>query len=219
VDTPLPLYLVGPFADRGAFRFDEKGFGAREVTRVSDAGTFPPDGATPGWVILSPDLADPVVVGLLRRMGRTPGPWSPLLLLEEREELEDREERQALERPEERENREPLEGVDPGEGVAEPRILPLSPGTSVTVETLQDRLREEDSRASLLSLRLLVAELARIRHDVNNPLTAALAEVQLLLMDQPGDSEEAESLRVVEAQLKRIRDLVAKLSAYRVSGW
>jgi len=87
------------------------------------------------------------------------------------------------------------------------------------VETLQGRLREEDSRASLLSLRLLVAELARVRHDLNNPLTAALAEVQLLLMDQPGDSEEAESLRVVEAQLKRIRDLVAKLSAYRASGW
>lgn len=188
VETSLPLYLVGAFSGGAALRLDEGGMGAREVTQVSEAEAFPQPGSTPGWVILSPDLPDAVVLGLLRRMGRTPGPWSPLLLLEE-------------------------------EVNGELRLLPLSPGMSVTVETLQGHLREEDSRASLLSLRLLVSELARIRHDVNNPLTAALAEVQLLLMDRPGDSEDAEGLRVVEAQLKRIRDLVAQLSAYRVSGW
>jgi signal transduction histidine kinase len=204
VDTPLPLYLIGPFADRGACPLDGEGFGGREVIQVSEAETFPHSGATPGWVILSPDLSDPTVIGLLQRMGRTPGPWSPLLLLGEPEELEDP---------------KAVGSLEPGEVGAELRLLPLSPGTSVTMESLQGRLQEEDSRASLLSLRLLVAELARIRHDVNNPLTAALAEVQLLLMDQPGASEETESLRVVEAQLKRIRDLVAKLSAYRVSGW
>jgi signal transduction histidine kinase len=210
VDAPLPLYLVGPFTDGGALHLDAEGFGSRTVTRVPEADAFPDSGSTPGWVILSPDLPDPVIIGLLRRMGRTPGPWSPLLLLENPENPE---------RAEDPGDSEDPGNPETGEADGELRLLPLSPGTSVTVETLQDRLREEDSRASLLSLRLLVAELARIRHDVNNPLTAALAEVQLLLMDQPGDSEEAESLRVVEAQLKRIRDLVAKLSAYRVSGW
>ena len=203
MDAPLPLYLVGPFTDRSEPPLDDGGFGARQVTRVSEADAFPQPGSTPGWVILSPDLPDAVVIGLLRRMGRTPGSWSPLLL----GGMHD------LGSPE--------DPGSPGAGEVNGalRVLPLSPGTSVTVETLQARLQEEDPRASLLSLRLLVAEMARIRHDVNNPLTAALAEVQLLLMDRPGDSEEAESLRVVEAQLKRIRDLVAKLSADRVSGW
>jgi signal transduction histidine kinase len=213
VDAPLPLYLVGPFTDGGALHLDAEGFGSRTVTRVPEADAFPDSGSTPGWVILSPDLPAPVVIRLLRRMGRTPGPWSPLLLLGNPEKAEDPGD------PEDPGNMRVPGNPETGEAAGELRLLPLSPGTSVTVETLQDRLREEDSRASLLSLRLLVAELARIRHDVNNPLTAALAEVQLLLMDQPGDSEEAESLRVVEAQLKRIRDLVAKLSAYRVSGW
>jgi len=203
VDALLPLYLVGPFTDRSELPLDDGGFGTREVTLVSEADAFPPPGSTPGWVILSPDLPDAVVMGLLRRMGRTPGSWSPLLL----GGMDD------LGSPED------PGSLKAGEVNGALRVLPLSPGTSVTVETLQARLQEEDPRASLLSLRLLVAEMARIRHDVNNPLTAALAEVQLLLMDRPGDSEEAESLRVVEAQLKRIRDLVAKLSADRVSGW
>ena len=123
-------------------------------------------------------------------MGRTAGPWSPLLFLE-----------------------------NPEGGNGEPRLLPLSPGVLVSAGTFQRRLKEEDSGASLLSLRLLHVELARIRHDVNNPLTTALAEVQLLLMDRPQASEEVESLKVVEAQLKRIRDMVAQLPTYRVSGW
>jgi hypothetical protein len=54
---------------------------------------------------------------------------------------------------------------------------------------------------------------------VNNPLTAALAEVQLLRMDHPPGTEEGEALAVVEEQLKRIRDMVAELAAYRVQGW
>lgn len=52
---------------------------------------------------------------------------------------------------------------------------------------------------------------ARVRHDINNPLTSALAETQLLLMDHPG-GEIAESLEQVQEQLRRIRDLTAELS-------
>ncbi len=213
MDTPLPLYLIGSFTDRGVLRLGEGGGGTRKVTRVSEADAFPQPGSTPGWVILSPELPDAVVIGLLRRMGCAHGPWSPLLLLGDLDDLQDLADRDDLGNPED------LGTLKAGDVNGELRLLPLSPGTSVTVETLQGRLQEEDTQATSLSHRLLVAELARIRHDVNNPLTAALAEVQLLLMDQPGDSEEAESLRVVEAQLQRIRDLVAKLSAGRVSGW
>ena len=60
----------------------------------------------------------------------------------------------------------------------------------------------------LLELRRALAEMSRARHDINNPLTSALAETQLLLMDAE-DPEARESLGVVQTQLRRLRDLVA----------
>ena len=54
-----------------------------------------------------------------------------------------------------------------------------------------------------------------MRHDINNPLTAAMAEVQLLLMDLEADSEVGSAIRLVEDQLRRIRDLVAELPEHR----
>jgi signal transduction histidine kinase len=67
-------------------------------------------------------------------------------------------------------------------------------------------------------LRSLSQAVARARHDINNPLTSALAEVQLLLMDHPDDGapgEVRESLLLVQGQLRRIRDLVRELSRFR----
>lgn len=54
----------------------------------------------------------------------------------------------------------------------------------------------------------------KARHDANSPLTAALGHVQLLL-DEPvaQDAEVQESLKVVEEQLKRLSDIVARLKA------
>lgn len=52
------------------------------------------------------------------------------------------------------------------------------------------------------------ARLRTLRHDLNNPLAAAFAEVQLLLMDVH-DPEVRRALASVEAQLRRIRDGVA----------
>ena len=53
----------------------------------------------------------------------------------------------------------------------------------------------------------------RVRHDANNPLTAALGHVQLLL-DDPAvtDPEVIESLRVVESELRRMSAILKTLN-------
>ena len=78
------------------------------------------------------------------------------------------------------------------------------------------RLAEDphEGRDVLIDLQRTLAEIARVRHDVNNPLTAALAEVQLLLFDVE-DEESRESLNITQTQLRRIRDLMASTSHLR----
>lgn len=66
----------------------------------------------------------------------------------------------------------------------------------------------------LLELTPVLAHVARASHDINNPLTSALAETQLLLMDV-GVGEVREGLEAIQRQIRRIRDLVADLSALR----
>lgn len=74
---------------------------------------------------------------------------------------------------------------------------------------LEDAARQgEDGQGALLELRRVLAEISRARHDINNPLTSALAETQLLLMDA-GEGDLKEGLRTVLEQLRRIKDLVA----------
>lgn len=63
--------------------------------------------------------------------------------------------------------------------------------------------------------RYMMRALSRARHDINNPLTSALAEVQLLLLDGDSDPELSESLEIVQQQLRRIRDLIIGLSRFR----
>jgi signal transduction histidine kinase len=59
----------------------------------------------------------------------------------------------------------------------------------------------------------IVALVRRIRHDANNPLTAALGNVQLLL-DDPAvtDPEVRESLTVIESELRRLTQILGQLS-------
>jgi len=87
------------------------------------------------------------------------------------------------------------------------RILSLAPGVSVerVVAFARDR---DDAPESLLELQQVLGAVSRVRHDLNNPLTSALAEVQLMLMDA-GEGDMREALEVVQAQLRRIRDLIA----------
>lgn len=95
------------------------------------------------------------------------------------------------------------------EGDDGPMARSLSLGAPCSLETLQAfRLSPSTNRGQLLDLRRVLREVSRLRHDLNNPLTAALAETQLLLMDDQGD-EVRESLEVIQAQLRRLRDLIA----------
>ncbi len=96
------------------------------------------------------------------------------------------------------------------------RWLPIGPGWPQRPDDAEERIRQGESQAGFLSFRVAMEDLARVRHDINNPLTAALAEVQLTLLDVEPDTESEESLKVVESQLRRIRDLVQELKHYRI---
>lgn len=90
------------------------------------------------------------------------------------------------------------------------RVLSLSPEASLD-EALGAARDPAASPGTLLELQGVLAQVARVRHDLNNPLTSALAEVQLALMDTEGPehTEIRESLETIQAQLRRIRDLIA----------
>jgi signal transduction histidine kinase len=63
-----------------------------------------------------------------------------------------------------------------------------------------------------------IVQLVRsIRHDMNNPLAAALGHVQLLLVDPAvGEGEVREVLGVVETELRRLVDVVRRLDQVQV---
>lgn len=65
----------------------------------------------------------------------------------------------------------------------------------------------------------IVELVKKVRHDANNPLTAALGHVQLLL-DDPAihDDEVRESLQVVESELRRLTEILRKLNDVRMGG-
>lgn len=50
--------------------------------------------------------------------------------------------------------------------------------------------------------------LRKLRHDLSNPLSAILAEAQLLLMTQSLDLEVEESVREIERLSRRMRDIL-----------
>lgn len=58
-----------------------------------------------------------------------------------------------------------------------------------------------------------IVQLVRsIRHDMNNPLGAALGHVQLLLEDpEIGEGEVREVLEIVEAELRRLVEIMRRL--------
>ncbi len=50
---------------------------------------------------------------------------------------------------------------------------------------------------------------SKLRHDLANPLSAILAEAQLLLLrDPPLDKETLEAIKSIEEQSRRMRDLL-----------
>jgi signal transduction histidine kinase len=56
----------------------------------------------------------------------------------------------------------------------------------------------------------------RVRHDANNPITAALGHVQLLLEDPAvPDGDVRESLTIIEGELRRLIDILRQLNEIR----
>jgi len=95
-----------------------------------------------------------------------------------------------------------------GQGEPPPvRILSLAPRVPLE-RVLAFAGDPDDAPEAVLELQQILSAVSRVRHDLNNPLTSALAEVQLLLMDAE-DGEMREALEVVQTQLRRIRDLIA----------
>ena len=94
-----------------------------------------------------------------------------------------------------------------------PIACPLSVGWTTPPDELARWASGADD-AKVLELRQALARVARGRHDINNPLTSAMAETQLALMDEvPGAIRVG--LETIDEQLKRIRDLVAELRVLR----
>jgi signal transduction histidine kinase len=59
----------------------------------------------------------------------------------------------------------------------------------------------------------IVELVRRVRHDANNPLTAALGHIQLLLDDPAVTNDEVrDSLRVVENELRRLIGILRQLN-------
>lgn len=66
-------------------------------------------------------------------------------------------------------------------------------------------------------LQEIVNTVRRVRHDANNPITAALGHVQLLLEEPAAqDPEVRESLAVVESELRRLIEIMRGLNAVRL---
>jgi signal transduction histidine kinase len=58
----------------------------------------------------------------------------------------------------------------------------------------------------------IVEFVRRVRHDANNPITAALGHVQLLLDDPAVQDEDVrDSLRIVESELRRLIEILRQL--------
>jgi signal transduction histidine kinase len=67
--------------------------------------------------------------------------------------------------------------------------------------------------AMSMDIKELAELVRRVRHDANNPLTAALGHVQLLLDDATTHTVETrDSLRVIESELRRLTEILRKLN-------
>ena len=76
---------------------------------------------------------------------------------------------------------------------------------------MTDVAREGREEARLEKVNRVVRDL---RHEIGTPLTAIMAETELLLMDADQlSAEQTRSVEAIGAMARRIRDLVAQLEA------
>lgn len=92
----------------------------------------------------------------------------------------------------------------------------LSLGPLFEAGEISAKARDSDtSRDMLAGMRFVLEEVAEARHLLNNQLTSALAEIQLLLLDVT-DDEAREAYVVIHHQLRSMRDVIAGM--IRTSG-
>ncbi len=95
------------------------------------------------------------------------------------------------------------------DGEHSPKVRTLSVGFATELADVSESAgREGGGEEKSLELPQVLARIARARHDINNPLTAAFVETQILLMGAE-EGEVREGLEIIQTQLRRIRDLVA----------
>jgi signal transduction histidine kinase len=63
----------------------------------------------------------------------------------------------------------------------------------------------------------VAALLARVRHEINNPLAALLGQAQLLLREPDLSEKARRRAATIESQAKRIEDIVADLRSFQPS--
>jgi signal transduction histidine kinase len=98
------------------------------------------------------------------------------------------------------------------EGVLAAAVMRLADvqRTKAALKTQRDRVDRIDK---------LMATIEVVRHEVKSPLTAIIAETELLLMDADKLSEEhVNSLQTIEAMTQRVRHLVGRLHGLDADG-
>lgn len=190
--TPTRLFVAAP--GENLTRAERQ---ALEILNVDpetvDGGGLPdtlPEGG--GWIVLSSSTSLELMGEVIAAVAETRDPWALLRL-------------------------QPTGGPQPDGGGPQIQVLPISPGYLEEVDRVAERLEAEGLDPGYLSHRRVLLDLSRVRHDVNNALTSALAETQFMQMDNEPGTELAEGLAVVEDQLRKIRDLMAELTVLRVS--
>ena len=87
--------------------------------------------------------------------------------------------------------------------------IPLAAGYQYPLEEIGRLCRGEGE--GYLGIHQVIDRVRSARHDINNPLAAALAEAQLLLMDAT-DQETRRALDAIQSQLRRVASLVGSLT-------
>jgi signal transduction histidine kinase len=93
------------------------------------------------------------------------------------------------------------------------RARPVSLGWPARPEEIA-RWAEGEMGADVFELRHVLERVARGRHDLNNPLTSAMAETQLALLEST-EPVVRTGLETIDQQLKRMRDMIAALKVLR----
>ena len=84
------------------------------------------------------------------------------------------------------------------------------PNPDQTSELAQMTALANEYEAKLSAAASLVA---RVRHEINNPLAALLGQAQLLLRDQELNDKQRRRAETIESQAKRIEEIVGELRA------